>query len=77
MNHFALFFARALGAQRVVAFSHHADKQDALALGADKSIATAEDRNWKVESAGSLNLILCTISNSNMPLTDYITLLDI
>lgn len=76
MGHFALLFAKALGAQRVVAFSRHADKRDdALALGADTYIATAEDQNWEVENAGSLDLILCTTSSSNMPLTDYITLL--
>lgn len=49
VGYFALF-AKALGAQRVVAFS-------------------------KVENAGSLDLIFCTISSSNMPLPDYITLL--
>lgn len=76
VGHFALLFAKALGAQRVVAFSRHADKrEDALALGADKYIATAEDRKWEVENAGSLDLILCTISSSNIPLTDYIMLL--
>ncbi|PNP39585.1 hypothetical protein TGAMA5MH_08604 [Trichoderma gamsii] len=76
VGHFAVLFAKALGAQRVVAFSRHADKRDdALALGADTYVATAEDRNWEVENAGSLDLILCTISSSNMPLTDYITLL--
>lgn len=59
--HLGLLFAEALGAHRVVAFSRHADKREhALA---DKYIVTAEDQNWEIENASSLDLILCTISS--------------
>lgn len=76
VGHFALLFAKALGAQRIIAFSRRADKrEDALALGADEYFATAEDQGWEGKHAGALDLIFCTISSSNMPLTDYINLL--
>jgi D-arabinose 1-dehydrogenase-like Zn-dependent alcohol dehydrogenase len=65
-----------MNAKRLVAFSRHAEKrQDALALGADEYVATAEDQGWEDKYASSLDLILCAVSSSNMPLTDYINLL--
>ncbi|OPB37712.1 Zinc-containing alcohol dehydrogenase [Trichoderma guizhouense] len=76
VGHFALLFAKAMGADRVMALSRRADKRkDALALGADEYIATAEDEGWEKKYASSLDLILCAVSSSNMPLTDYINLL--
>ncbi|EHK50464.1 uncharacterized protein TrAtP1_007571 [Trichoderma atroviride] len=76
VGHFALLFAKAMNAKRVVAFSRRAEKrEDALALGADEYVATAEDQGWETKYASSLDLILCAVSSSNMPLTDYINLL--
>lgn len=77
LGHFGVLFARALGADKVVAISRHADKRkDALALGADKYIATSDDKDWAKENAGTLDLIVCTVSAHSMPLRDYLGLLD-
>ncbi|PTB75665.1 NAD(P)-binding protein [Trichoderma longibrachiatum ATCC 18648] len=74
--HFGILFAKAMGADRVVAVSRRSDKRaDALALGADEYIATAEDEDWATKHARTLDLIVCSISSSNMPLTEYIGLL--
>ncbi|KAK5989562.1 NADP-dependent alcohol dehydrogenase 7 [Cladobotryum mycophilum] len=76
VGHFALLFAKALGAKRVVAMSRHSSKRDdALALGADEYIATAEDEGWESKYASTLDLILNVNSSSNMPFTSYLKLL--
>lgn len=76
LGHFAVLFAKALGADRVVGISRKGDKrQDALALGADEYIATDEDEDWATKHKRSLDLIICTVSSEKMPLTDYLGLL--
>ncbi|RAK72267.1 NAD(P)-dependent alcohol dehydrogenase [Aspergillus fijiensis CBS 313.89] len=76
IGHYAIQFAKALGAEKVVAISRRGDKrEDALALGADVYIATAEDPDWAKKNARSLDLIISTVSSSKMPLRDYLSLL--
>lgn len=76
LGHFGILFAKALGADEVVGISRRASKKaDVLALGADKYIATADDEGWEDKNARSLDLIVSTVSNSNMPLTGYLKLL--
>ncbi|KAJ0413655.1 chaperonin 10-like protein [Aspergillus carlsbadensis] len=76
LGHFGVMFAKALGADKVIAISRKADKrEDALKMGADKYIATAEDANWLAENKRSLDLIVCTVSSSKMPITEYVSLL--
>ncbi|KAH6606898.1 zinc-binding dehydrogenase [Trichoderma cornu-damae] len=76
LGHFGILFAKALGAERVVAVSRRASKrQDAVALGADEYIATAEEEGWPQRHARSLDLIICSASSSNMPLAEYVGLL--
>ncbi|KAL4865409.1 hypothetical protein BDV12DRAFT_174675 [Aspergillus spectabilis] len=76
LGHFGVLFAKALGADKVVAISRKANKRDdALKLGADKYIATAEDKNWVQENRRTLDLIVCTVSSSKMPISDYVSLL--
>ncbi|KAK7417807.1 hypothetical protein QQZ08_011503 [Neonectria magnoliae] len=78
LGHFGVLFAKALGADKVVGISRRASKKDeVLALGADQYIATEDDENWAVENVRSLDLILCTVSSANMPLTEYLKLLDV
>ncbi|KAH6977352.1 NADP-dependent alcohol dehydrogenase [Ilyonectria sp. MPI-CAGE-AT-0026] len=78
LGHFGVLFAKALGADKVVGISRRASKRDeVLALGADQYIATADDENWAKENARSLDIIICTASSANMPLTDYLGLLDV
>ncbi|KAH7024651.1 NADP-dependent alcohol dehydrogenase C [Microdochium trichocladiopsis] len=76
LGHFAVLFARALGADRVVAISRKADKrEDALKLGADEYIATDDDKDWEKTHKRSLDLIISTVSSAKMPLTGYLGLL--
>ena len=76
LGHFGILFAKALGADKVVAISRKADKkEDALKLGADAYIATAEDKDWAVHNNQSLDLIISTVSSSKMPIVEYCSLL--
>ncbi|KAE8146108.1 GroES-like protein [Aspergillus avenaceus] len=76
LGHYAIQFAKALEADRVVAISRRADKEaDALALGADVYLATAEDPDWMEDHERSLDLIISTVSSAKMPLADYLSLL--
>ncbi|KAL8801714.1 MAG: hypothetical protein Q9182_004253 [Xanthomendoza sp. 2 TL-2023] len=80
LGHLGVLFAKAMGCARVVAFSRKREKAaDAMALGADAYVATAEDDNgddgWQDKHAASLDLIICTVSDPRMPLHRYLTLL--
>ncbi|KAF2723554.1 GroES-like protein [Polychaeton citri CBS 116435] len=76
LGHFGVLFAKALGADKVVAISRRNDKrEDALKLGADEYIATDEDPDWASKNSRSLDLICCTVSSDKMPLSDYLQLL--
>ncbi|KAL4971631.1 chaperonin 10-like protein [Aspergillus desertorum] len=78
LGHFGVLFAKALGADRVVAISRKADKRaDALKLGADEYVATSEDTEWMANNKRSLDLIVCTVSSSKMPINDYVSLLKV
>lgn len=76
LGHFGVLFAKALGADKVVGISRKADKKDdVLKLGADEYISTDDDPDWAKHNSRSLDLIICTVSNSKMPLMDYFKLL--
>ncbi|KAF9883263.1 hypothetical protein FE257_003819 [Aspergillus nanangensis] len=76
LGHYGIMFAKALGADRVVAISRKANKkEDALKLGADAYIATDEDADWAKNNSRSLDMIISTVSSSKMPIIDYMTLL--
>ncbi|KAF2199400.1 cinnamyl alcohol dehydrogenase [Delitschia confertaspora ATCC 74209] len=76
LGHFGLLFARALGCESVVAISRSSKKKaDAEALGADGFIATSEDENWGQTHAKTLDLIISTVSEADMPLSSYLSLL--
>ncbi|KAJ9100502.1 hypothetical protein QFC21_003541 [Naganishia friedmannii] len=76
LGHFGLLFAKALGAN-VTAISHSESKKaDAEKMGATRFIAThggGED-DFK-PYARSLDLIICTSNDENMPLSGYLSLL--
>lgn len=75
LGHFGILWAKALGADSVVAISRSRSKEaDARQLGADELIATSED-GWLEKNKNSFDIILCTASSKDMPLTDYIKLL--
>ncbi|KAK9771749.1 putative Zinc-binding dehydrogenase [Seiridium cardinale] len=76
LGHFAVLFAKALGADKVVGISRKADKkEDVLKLGADEYIATDDDKDWVQKNRRSLDLIVCTVSSQKMPLENYLMLL--
>ncbi|KAL3441999.1 GroES-like protein [Aspergillus insuetus] len=76
IGHFGVLFAKVLGADKVIAFSRHANKkEEALQLGADGYIATEDEPSWPERHARSLDLIISTVSSSKIPITSYIELL--
>jgi D-arabinose 1-dehydrogenase-like Zn-dependent alcohol dehydrogenase len=78
LGHFAVLFAKALGADKVVGISRKASKrQSVLDLGADEYIATDDDEGWATKNKRTLDLIISTVSSSNMPLSDYLGLLKV
>ncbi|KAL4808086.1 chaperonin 10-like protein [Aspergillus unguis] len=78
LGHFGVLFAKALGADQVVAISRKADKRaDALKMGADQYVSTMEDTEWMAQNKRSLDLIVCTASSSKMPINDYVSLLKV
>ena len=75
LGHFGILYAKALGAEKVVAISRTSDKKsDALKMGADEFIATNDDKEWFTHHARSLDLIVSTVSSPHMPLGQYLTL---
>lgn len=78
LGHFALLWASALGCASVVAISRTRDKEDmARSLGATHFVATETDADWEQRNAQTLDLIVCTVSNANMPLGGYLNLLGV
>ena len=76
LGHFGLLYAKALGADKIVAISRSAAKKDdALKMGAEDFIATDEDKDWAKTHANSLDLIVCTVSSPKMPFVQYLDLL--
>ncbi|ODQ70217.1 hypothetical protein LIPSTDRAFT_6303 [Lipomyces starkeyi NRRL Y-11557] len=76
LGHFGLLFAKALGAEKITAISRTSSKRaDAEKMGADVFIATNEDHNWTEKHSNSLDLIISTVSSSDMPLSGYLRLL--
>ncbi|MCJ1467144.1 hypothetical protein MMC07_005766 [Pseudocyphellaria aurata] len=76
LGHFGILYAKALGADKVVAISRTtAKKADAFKMGADDFIATNEDKDWSQHHTRSLDLIINTVSSADMPLESYLNLL--
>lgn len=78
LGHLGVLFAKALGYHHVTAISRSESKRaDALALGADSYIATLDEtaKDWALQHASSLDVIICTVSEPRMPLSEYLTLL--
>jgi alcohol dehydrogenase (NADP+) len=67
LGHFGVLFAKALGADKVVAISRKKEKEsDALALGADAYIATDDEPDWESKYARSLDIVLSTVSSAKV-----------
>ncbi|BGP20799.1 hypothetical protein JCM10213_008937 [Rhodosporidiobolus nylandii] len=76
LGHFGLLFAKALGAN-VTAISHSDSKKaDAEKMGATRFIATHSGKEEDFKPyARSLDLIIATSNDENMPLDGYLSLL--
>lgn len=78
LGHFGVLWAKALECDKVVAISRSNNKKaDALEMGADHYIATAEDKNWAKTNKNTLDIIVCTVSGADMPLAEYLQLLKV
>jgi len=76
LGHFGLLWAKALGCKEITAISRsNAKKDDAMKMGATKFIATDEDKDWAKNNAGSIDIIVSTVSSPKMPLQEYLSLL--
>ena len=76
LGNFAIMFAKALGFEYVMGISRREEKHsDALALGADCYVATADEVDREMKYIGSLDLNVCTVSSVDMLLNAYLGLL--
>ena len=77
LGHLAVLFARALGARWVVAFSRGEGKKgDAVeGLGADVFVATGVEEGWAEWWLHTMDVVVCTVSDPEMPFVDYLGLL--
>jgi len=80
LGHYAVMFAKVLGAKKVTVLSHSPrKKEDAFALGATDFIASSEaGEGWEKPHFRTLDVILCTASfQATMPLAEYLSLLKV
>ncbi|KAF8458002.1 alcohol dehydrogenase-like protein [Terfezia claveryi] len=78
LGHLGILFAKALGAERIVAISRTGSKKaDAAKLGATDFIATSEDEKWSDKWNRTVDLIICTVSSASMPLARFLNLLKV
>lgn len=70
LGHFGILFAKALGADKVVALSRgNTKREDALKLGANEYVATDEGTDWMAKHATSLDLVINTVANTKVSLS--------
>lgn len=78
IGHFGLLFAKALGAETYVISRSRKKEADALAMGADGYLATADGENWNEGHIMTFDLIINTASsNEGFNLGAYLKLLDV
>lgn len=76
LGHFGLLFAKAMGARSVTAISHSTSKEaDASAMGADRFIATHGEGDAFSAHRRTLDLVISTTNDNNMPLAKYVSLI--
>lgn len=69
-------FAAAMGAE-VTAISHGTSKEaDARSMGATDFIATSDPKVFR-KHRGRFDLIICTTNQADMPITGYLSMLDV
>ncbi|KAL4789009.1 hypothetical protein BDV19DRAFT_395454 [Aspergillus venezuelensis] len=71
LGHFSGLFTNTVRPDEVVGLSRRANKErEVLGLGANRYIATADEEGWPKRNARTLDLIVCMVSSSKMPLDD-------
>jgi alcohol dehydrogenase (NADP+) len=71
LGHYGILWAKALGADTVVAISRKADKRaEALRFGADDYLATDEDKGFFKKYYGQLDIIISTVASSKVNSSD-------
>jgi len=75
LGHYAVLFAKAMGAEVTVISHSHSKEEDAKKMGASRFLATHGDDDVFKKNKRSLDLIICTTNDSRMPLDGYISLL--
>lgn len=74
----AIQWAHALGCETTVFSRSSRKKEDAIKLGADHFVATAEDKDWISKVEFTLDLVVCTAnSTENFDLNTYLRTLTI
>ncbi|CAG8009286.1 unnamed protein product [Penicillium salamii] len=77
IGHFGVMFAKALGAETWAISRSRAKEADALKLGADGYIATAEE-GWEKDHLYSFDLIInCANSSEGFDLARYLSMMDV
>lgn len=70
-----MLFAKALGAEKVVAISHSSrKKEDAMKMGATDFWEVHDDKDAK-DHKKQLDLIICTSNSDKIPLLGYLQML--
>lgn len=78
LGHFAVLFAKALGAETWVISRSHSKEADAKEMGADGFLAT-KDKDWNKDHLMTFDLIISTANNfgEGFDLSGYLSLLDV
>jgi alcohol dehydrogenase (NADP+) len=72
LGHYGVLFAKAMGADTVIAISRKSNKrQQALDLGADDYLATDEETGWYKKYYSQLDLLISTVTSSRVRLPMY------
>lgn len=77
LGHYGVLWAKALGADKVVALSRKTQKrEEALKMGADDYLATEDGpSDWYKQYYSQLDLIISTVASSKAPIRRYLTML--
>ena len=75
LGHFGVLFAAHMGADVTVISHSHSKEEDAKKMGAKNFIATHGDGDVFKKNKRTLDLIICTTNDPEMPLQGYLSLL--
>ncbi|ODQ50781.1 NADP-dependent alcohol dehydrogenase [Saitoella complicata NRRL Y-17804] len=74
LGHFGILFAKAMGAEVTAISRSRRKEEDARKMGVTDFIATGEE-NWQKGHTKEFDVLLCTVSEADMPFGDYLSLL--